>query len=144
MSSDVFAGVSVRFPSSSAKVPLGIVVYLGQLLPDPGQGLCLYHDFPAQVFAGSPLPARCPALAWEDVEQVCSAHEGGQGDGSCKPSLSPTSAHPARRGPSTPTLAKPLQPHAAWSSCNSFWGVFWAGPLHYTLKATPVSCSLQK
>lgn len=72
MSFDVFAGISVRFPSPSVRVPLGNLVYLGQLLPEPGQGLCPNNDFPALVFAGSPLPA---ASAWEDVEQACSAHE---------------------------------------------------------------------
>lgn len=73
MSFDVFAGISVRFPSPSAKVPLGNVVYLGQLLPEPGQGLCPNNGFPALVFAGSPLLA---ASAWENVEQACLAREG--------------------------------------------------------------------
>lgn len=135
MSFDVFAGISVRFPSPSVRVPLGNVVYLGQLLPEPGQGLCPNKDFPALVFAGSPLPA---ASAWEDVEQACSAHEGGQGDGSCKPSLSPTSARPAWRGPSTPTPAKPLQPH-----CMVLVQLL-LGSILGSSSPSPVSCSVQK
>lgn len=103
--------------------------------PDPRQELCPNHDFPAVIFARSPRLACSLALAWEDVEQACSAHEGGRGgDSSCKPSFSPTSACPAWRGPRTPTPAKLLQPRTARSSsplgarisCNSFWEVFLA------------------
>jgi len=121
--SSVFAGIATKFASPSAKTPLGNIVYLGQLLPNPkavsksrlsSHGLCRV-----------PSPGLLPCLGMGGC-RVCSALECGRGDGSCRPSLSPPSACPAWRGPSTPVAEKLLPPRAAGPRAAPFGELFWS------------------
>lgn len=97
----------LRNPSPSVKTPLWNVLDLGQLLPH--KGCVQFRTFQSWVIAGSPCLSCSRALLWGGMEL---GTQGWLEDGSCQPSLSPTSAHPAWRALSTPTPAKPLHPHS--------------------------------